>query len=147
MESGLPNLIKLDDYLIEKYPNDPNRRVKSARIDSGDLARGSKRLRKALDAAGKPISSWWLPMVWTSGRSPTWSSMSTLILIPTAWARISSPPLLTLCSAACINWWQSSCRMAPISQDEVLGFCQQGHHPGKKMPGGSTMKMVRPSAI
>ena len=39
MESGLPNLIKLDDYLIEKYPNDPNRRVKSARIDSGDLAR------------------------------------------------------------------------------------------------------------
>ena len=47
MESGLPNLIKLDDYLIEKYPNDPNRRVKSARIDSGDLARGSKRLRKA----------------------------------------------------------------------------------------------------
>ena len=34
MESGLPNLIKLDDYLIEKYPNDPNRRVKSARIDS-----------------------------------------------------------------------------------------------------------------
>jgi nicotinate phosphoribosyltransferase len=54
MESGLPNLIKLDNYLIEKYPNDPNRRVKSARIDSGDLARGSKRLRKALDAAGKP---------------------------------------------------------------------------------------------
>ncbi len=52
--SGLPNLIKLDDYLIEKYPNDPSRRVKSARIDSGDLARGSKRLRKALDAAGKP---------------------------------------------------------------------------------------------
>ena len=44
----------VDDYLIEKYPNDPNRRVKSARIDSGDLARGSKRLRKALDAAGKP---------------------------------------------------------------------------------------------
>ena len=55
MESGLPNLIKLDDYLIEKYPNDPNRRVKSARIDSGDLARGSKRLRKALDAAGKKV--------------------------------------------------------------------------------------------
>lgn len=54
MESGLPNLIKLDDYLIEKYPDDPSRRVKSARIDSGDLARGSKRLRKALDAAGKP---------------------------------------------------------------------------------------------
>ena len=54
MESGLPNLIKLDDYLIEKYPDDPNKRVKSARIDSGDLARGSKRLRKALDAAGKP---------------------------------------------------------------------------------------------
>ena len=53
-DSGLPNLLRLDDYLIEKYPNDPNRRVKSARIDSGDLARGYKRLRKALDAAGKP---------------------------------------------------------------------------------------------
>lgn len=53
-ESGLPNLIKLDDELIAKYPDDPNRRVKSARIDSGDLARGYKRLRKALDRAGKP---------------------------------------------------------------------------------------------
>lgn len=53
-ESGLPNLIKLDDYLVKKYPDDPNRRVKSARIDSGDLARSYKRLRKALDAAGKP---------------------------------------------------------------------------------------------
>ena len=53
-ESGLPNLIKVDDYLIEKYPNDANKRVKSARIDSGDLARGSKKLRKALDAANKP---------------------------------------------------------------------------------------------
>jgi len=53
-ESGLPNLIKLDDELIEKYPDNPNRRVKSARIDSGDLARGYKRLRKALDKAGKP---------------------------------------------------------------------------------------------
>ncbi len=51
--SGLPNLIKIDDYLIEKYPDDPERRVKSARIDSGDLARSYKRLRKALDAAGK----------------------------------------------------------------------------------------------
>ena len=54
LESGLPNLIKIDDYLIEKYPNDPNKRVKSARIDSGDLARGYKRLRKRLDEAGKP---------------------------------------------------------------------------------------------
>lgn len=53
-DSGLPNLIKLDDWMIAKYPNDPNKRVKSARIDSGDLARGYKRLRKALDAAGKP---------------------------------------------------------------------------------------------
>lgn len=52
-ESGLPNLIKLDDELIAKYPNDPNKRVKSARIDSGDLARGYKKLRKALDKAGK----------------------------------------------------------------------------------------------
>ncbi len=53
-DSGLPNMIKLDDELIAKYPNDPNKRVKSARIDSGDLARGYKRLRKALDKAGKP---------------------------------------------------------------------------------------------
>ncbi|MBR2769165.1 MAG: nicotinate phosphoribosyltransferase [Solobacterium sp.] len=53
-ESGLPNLIKLDDELIAKYPDNPNRRVKAARIDSGDLARGYKRLRKALDKAGKP---------------------------------------------------------------------------------------------
>ena len=53
-ESGLPNLIKLDDELAARYPDDPNRRVKSARIDSGDLARGYKKLRKALDRAGKP---------------------------------------------------------------------------------------------
>lgn len=53
LESGLPNLIKIDDYLIQKYPNDPNKRVKSARIDSGDLARGYKKLRKRLDEAGK----------------------------------------------------------------------------------------------
>ena len=52
-ESGLPNMIKLDDEMIAKYPDDPNKRVKSARIDSGDLAHGYKRLRKALDAAGK----------------------------------------------------------------------------------------------
>ncbi|MBQ7992036.1 MAG: nicotinate phosphoribosyltransferase [Solobacterium sp.] len=52
-ESGLPNLIRIDDYLKEKYPDNPNRRVKSARIDSGDLARGYKRLRKELDKAGK----------------------------------------------------------------------------------------------
>lgn len=54
LESGLPNLIKTDDWLKEKYPDDPNRRVKSARIDSGDLARNYKKLRKRLDEAGKP---------------------------------------------------------------------------------------------
>ncbi|MBQ6533174.1 MAG: nicotinate phosphoribosyltransferase [Solobacterium sp.] len=53
-ESGLPNLIRLDDELAAMYPDNPNRRVKSARIDSGDLARGYKKLRKALDRAGKP---------------------------------------------------------------------------------------------
>ena len=51
--SGLPNLIKLDDEMIRRYPDDPNKRVKSARIDSGDLAREYKKLRKALDRAGK----------------------------------------------------------------------------------------------
>lgn len=40
--------------MIAKYPNDPTKRVKAARIDSGDLARSYKRLRKALDKAGKP---------------------------------------------------------------------------------------------
>ena len=54
LHSGLPNLIKIDDERIQKYPNDPNKRVKAARIDSGDLAREYKKLRKALDAAGKP---------------------------------------------------------------------------------------------
>lgn len=53
-ESGAINTIKIDDYLIEKYPNDPNKRVKSVRIDSGDLAYGAKRLRKMFDKAGKP---------------------------------------------------------------------------------------------
>lgn len=53
-ESGLKNLIAIDDELIRKYPDDPNKRVKSARVDSGDLARTYKRLRKALDKAGKP---------------------------------------------------------------------------------------------
>ena len=66
MESGLPNLIKLDDYLIEKYPNDPNRRVKSARINKRISVTPIAMLlgacpdadpvdfAKALDAAGKP---------------------------------------------------------------------------------------------
>ena len=52
-ESGLPNVIKLDNYLIKKYPNDPNKRVKSVRIDSGDLGYGGKKIRKILDEAGK----------------------------------------------------------------------------------------------
>lgn len=53
-DSGLKNTIKVDDYLIAKYPNDPNKRVKSIRIDSGDLASASRRLRKILDMVGKP---------------------------------------------------------------------------------------------
>ena len=53
-EQGLPDLITIDNELIKKYPNDPNKRVKSARIDSGDLAREYKKLRKALDKVGKP---------------------------------------------------------------------------------------------
>ncbi len=52
--SGVPNTLKLDDYLIEKYPNDSNKCVKSVRIDSGDLAYESKKLRKIFDEAGKP---------------------------------------------------------------------------------------------
>lgn len=53
-QSGAINTIKIDDYLIQKYPNDTNKRVKSVRIDSGDLAYGAKRLRKMFDDAGKP---------------------------------------------------------------------------------------------
>ena len=45
--------MKVDDYLIDKYPDDPNKRVKSVRIDSGDLAYESKKLRKIFDEAGK----------------------------------------------------------------------------------------------
>lgn len=52
-ESGLPNVIKLDNEMIEKYPNDESKRVKSVRLDSGDLARGYKKIRKILDEAGK----------------------------------------------------------------------------------------------
>lgn len=54
LKSGAINTIKLDDYLIEKYPDDPNKRVKSVRIDSGDLAYGARKLRKIFDDAGKP---------------------------------------------------------------------------------------------
>lgn len=53
-ESGALNTIKVDDYLTQKYPDDENKRVKSVRIDSGDLAYGAKKLRKMFDAAGKP---------------------------------------------------------------------------------------------
>lgn len=52
-ESGVINTLKVDDYLIQKYPDDPNKRVKSVRIDSGDLAYASKKLRKIFDDAGK----------------------------------------------------------------------------------------------
>jgi nicotinate phosphoribosyltransferase len=52
-ESGVINTLKVDDYLIDKYPDDPNKRVKSVRIDSGDLAYESKKLRKIFDEAGK----------------------------------------------------------------------------------------------
>lgn len=53
-QSGAINTIKVDNYLIEKYPNDSGKRVKSVRIDSGDLAYGAKELRKIFDEAGKP---------------------------------------------------------------------------------------------
>lgn len=52
--SGVENTLKVDDYLISKYPDDTNKRVKSVRIDSGDLAYGAKKLRKIFDKAGKP---------------------------------------------------------------------------------------------
>ena len=53
-ESGVLNTILLDNYMIEKYPNNPNHRVKSVRIDSGDLGSTAKRLRKIFDDVDKP---------------------------------------------------------------------------------------------
>ena len=109
MESGLPNLIKLDDYLIEKYPDDPNKRVKSRphRLGRPWPAAPSGCARPWTRPAS-PISSWWPPTPWTKRKSPTWSCMSTPTSIPTAWARTSSPRLPTRCSAACTSWWRSS---------------------------------------
>ena len=52
-KNGIINAIKTDNYLIEQYPDDPNKRVKSIRIDSGDLAYATKMARKMLDEAGK----------------------------------------------------------------------------------------------
>ena len=105
---------QLDDYLIEKYPNDPNRRVKSARIDSGDLARGSKRLRKALDAVGKP----YIKLVAPNGLDE--KKIANMELYEHAHFDsygvgenlITSLP--TPCSAACTSWWLSSSRTAAI---------------------------------
>ena len=115
MESGLPNLIKLDDYLIEKYPDNPNRRVKSARIDSGDLARGSKRLRKALDAAGKS----YIKLVASNGLDE--KKIANMELYEHAHfdsygvGENLITSARTLCSAACTSWWRSSAPTAPIS--------------------------------
>ena len=133
MESGLPNLIKLDDYLIEKYPNDPNRRVKSARIDSGDLARGSKRLRKALDAAGKP----YIKLVASNGLDEKKIANMELYehahfdsygvgenLITSA----SDPVFGGVYKLVAVKKPDGSYH----PQDEVLGLRQQGHHPGQE---------------
>ena len=83
MESGLPNLIKLDDY----------------------LAAPSGCARHWMPQAS-PTSSWWPPTVWTRRKSPTWNCTSTHTSTPTAWAKTSSllPP--TPCSAACTSWWR-----------------------------------------
>ena len=134
MESGLPNLIKLDDYLIEKYPDNPNRRVKSARIDSGDLARGSKRLRKALDAAGKS----YIKLVASNGLDEKKIANMELYehahfdsygvgenLITSA----SDPVFGGVYKLVAVKRPDGS-----YQQDEVLRLRQQGHHPGKKMP-------------
>ena len=130
MESGLPNLIKLDDYLIEKYPDDPNRRVKSARIDSGDLARGSKRLRKALDAAGKS----YIKLVASNGLDEKKIANMELYehahfdsygvgenLITSA----SDPVFGGVYKLVAVKRPDGSYP----AQDEVLRLCQQGHHP------------------
>ncbi len=133
MESGLPNLIKLDDYLIEKYPNDPNRRVKSARIDSGDLARGSKRLRKALDAAGKP----YIKLVASNGLDEKKIANMELYEHAHFDSYGVGENLITSASDPVFGGGvqagggQAAGRQLH-SQDEVLGFRQQGHHSGQE---------------
>ena len=115
MESGLPNLIKLDDYLIEKYPDDPNRRVKSAPSIPVTWPEAPSACARHWMQQGSPTSSWWPPTVWTRRRSPTWSCTSTHTSTPTAWARTSSPRPRTLCLAACTSWWRSNAPTAAIS--------------------------------
>lgn len=53
LERGVPNAIKLDDELQHKFPNNPERWVKSLRLDSGDLAYQAKKTREMLDERGK----------------------------------------------------------------------------------------------
>lgn len=51
--SGIINAIKLDDYLIEKYPNNSDKRVKSVLICNENLSSNTKSLRKILDDCNK----------------------------------------------------------------------------------------------
>ena len=118
MESGLPNLIKLDDYLIEKYPNDPNRRVKSARIDSGDLARlhqagGLQRSGREENRQHGTVRARTLRLL-RRGREP-----HHLRLRPRVWRRIQAG-----------GGEEAGRQLHP--QDEVLGLRQQGYHPGQE---------------
>ena len=148
MESGLPNLIKLDDYLIEKYPDDPNKRVKSARIDSGDLARGSKRLRKALDAAGKPyIKAGGLQR---PGRKEDRQHGAVRARPLRLLRRGREPDHLGFRPGVRGVYKLVAVKQADGSyqaQDEDLGQRQQGHHPRqKRCPGVCTTPTARPSA-
>ena len=133
MESGLPNLIKLDDYLIEKYPDDPGKRVKSARIDSGDLARGSKRLRKALDAAGKP----YIKLVASNALDEKKIANMELYEHAHFDSYGVGENLITSASDPVFGgvYKLVAVKLADGSyqpKDEDLGQRQQGHHPGQK---------------
>ena len=130
MESGLPNLIKLDDYLIEKYPDDPNRRVKSARIDSGDLARGSKRLRKALECSREVLHQ--AGGLQRSGREEDRQHGAVRARTLRLLRRGREPHHLGL-GPRVRRRVQAGGGQAPrrqlSAQDEVLRLRQQGHHP------------------
>ena len=87
MESGLPTSL---NWTITSSKNTPTTRTAASRAPVSTPATWPAAPSACARHWMRPVSltsSWWLPMVWTKRRSPTWSCMSTLILTPTAWAK------------------------------------------------------------